>query len=178
MENYGDNLIIGDLILSEVDYEDGTTHSYPAVRNKDRSIPYINCISELKYVNEVEEPTLIRLYDSVNKDEIDHVPIHDVILSNRTNLIKNVIFESGIGSSDHASIIFEINTLKCIPSLGKTYDYRRAGWEAVRYKFTKLYQSNKIVSSSPQDLLDNLLDVLRQTEKQSFKLKSKRYSNN
>ena len=60
---------------------------------------------------------------------------------------------------------------------GKTYDYRNADWEAVRCKFTELYHTNKIESSNPQVLLDKLIEVLRQTEEQSFQLKAKRYSN-
>ena len=34
MENNVDNLIIGDLNLPEVDYEDGSTKPYPGVRKK------------------------------------------------------------------------------------------------------------------------------------------------
>ena len=115
-----DAVILGDLNLPEVDYDQTTTCTYPGISNKDRSKNYIDNIFNLKYVNHVTEPTLIRLIDRVKAGEFRHTPIHDVVLANCINVIRNVEVSNGIAKSDNATVKFEINATKSIPSAEKT----------------------------------------------------------
>ena len=171
-----DSVILGDLNLPEVDYEEITTHPYPGVSNKDRSIAYIENLFNLRYVNHVTEPTLIKLIERVQNGEFKHTPIHDVILANSTNLIKNVVVMNGIADSDHGAIKFEISAMKSIPSVEKTYDYRKADWDEVRETFISKYEDGVNPENCPQAILDKLINTIKETEKVSFPLKSRRFS--
>lgn len=127
-----------------------------------------------RYVNHVNEPTILRLHDQMKNGDFLHVPVHDVIISNCTNLIQNLSVENGIGNSDHGAVIFEMNLIKSVPSSELSYDYRNADWEKVRCTFKEIHSLNKIDLDNPQELLNNLIFVIKETEKQSFVLKPKR----
>ena len=110
--NKGDNVILGDFNLPEVDWEEGTTYSYSGVSSNDRPLPLLDIMNKHRYINHVNEPAILRLHDQMKKGDFLHVPVHDVIISNCTNLIQNVSVENGIGNSDHGAVIFEMNLTK------------------------------------------------------------------
>ena len=154
--NKGDNVILGDLNLPEVDWEEGTTYSYSGVSSKDRALPLLDSMNKDRYINHVNEPTILRLHDQMKNGDFLHVPVHDVIISNCTNLIQNVSVENGIGNCDRGAVLFEINLIKSVPSLELTYDYRNADWKKVRCTFKEIHSLNKIDSDNPQEFLNNL----------------------
>ena len=69
-----------------------------------------------------------------------------------------------------------MNLVKSVPSLELSYDYRKADWNKVRSNFKEIHSLNEIDSDNPQELLDNLIFVIKKTKKQSFVLKPKRFN--
>ena len=103
-----DSVISGDANLPEVCYESYNACPYPGV-STDRSISFIEALNHHRFEQHVEEPTLLKMHNKDYKEEFQHTPIHDLILANQSNLVSNVEVTSGIGPSDHACILLELN---------------------------------------------------------------------
>ena len=98
-------MIFVDTNFPEVDYKTMSNKPYGTINIHRRNIITQN-IALAGLIQYQESPTYLK---AIDKENITHVPIHDVILRNNKELIVDVEQVGPVGNADHATTIVKLN---------------------------------------------------------------------
>lgn len=119
---YTHKLIMGDFNIREINWNENTTN----VNEDHIATVFSECVRDSFLIQHVKQYTRIR--------ENQEPSLLDLILTNEENMVNNIAYNTGLGKSDHLSLVFDFNcyieVMKDVDSLQK-YNFFKGDYEAV-----------------------------------------------
>ena len=148
-EGFSHLLICGDFNFPNIDWENNFS-SDPAAQQ------FLNTCDEVFLHQHVLKPTRAR------SDQRPH--ILDLVFSNEENMVVNMCYESPLGKSDHACLIFDFLCYVEKNCSSRTFTlYRKGNFQAMRQHFNSInWQTELEGHTSVQEMYDKFLLIFQQ----------------
>lgn len=155
-ENQGNILIVGDFNYPEIDWQSNLSSSNP---NGDAQM-FAYAVRDAFLYQEVDRPTRQR---GENRPTL-----LDLILTNDTNLIEDIIYDSPLGLSDHCMLKFKVNvSVDTSKSTILKYFLNKADFTKIKRELT-LDWPTILGNKNVNEMWDTFEEVLRKVQKENI----------